>query len=211
MKVPEDYIMGTSDKSCGCGGSFWFFVVSMITVTIGLFTGLSPIVLAVVGGITFLNVLIIVIIEIVEKRGKRMKIYVVTSGEYSDYHIVTVFSTQEKAESFAKARNDKIKHWYDDYYEVEVYDLDDTDNISVESGINYCPDVNIYGFVYTLDYKFEYCYLAKDRYRPFYCTAVIERDKRLKFDVCADSEEKARKIAQDRIAEYKYRKEVEEK
>jgi hypothetical protein len=33
------------------------------------------------------------------------KVYVVTSGSYSDYHIVAVFSTREQAEEFAATYN----------------------------------------------------------------------------------------------------------
>ncbi len=45
------------------------------------------------------------------------KIYIVTSGEYSDYHIEAVFSTKEKA-------NDYIQQNGTDY-NIEEYDLDE--------------------------------------------------------------------------------------
>lgn len=67
MRIPEDYIMGTSDKSRGCGGSFWFFIIAMIVVTVGVFTGTMPIILAVAGGIAVVVVLIIVILAIISK------------------------------------------------------------------------------------------------------------------------------------------------
>jgi hypothetical protein len=35
------------------------------------------------------------------------KVYVVTEGDYSDYHIVAVFTTEEVAEEYAKKRNEK--------------------------------------------------------------------------------------------------------
>ena len=57
--------------------------------------------------------------------------YVVTSGEYSDYHIDGVFSDKEKAVFFADKDNDRSVEEYDiddaqmlrqeDWYEVEIY------------------------------------------------------------------------------------------
>lgn len=45
------------------------------------------------------------------------KIYIVTEGEYSDYHICAVFSTREKAEEYVQC------HGTD--YNIEEYDLDE--------------------------------------------------------------------------------------
>ena len=57
--------------------------------------------------------------------------YVVTSGEYSDYHIDGVFSEKEKADFFADKDNDRSVEEYDiddeqmlrqeDWYKVEIY------------------------------------------------------------------------------------------
>lgn len=47
---------------------------------------------------------------------KEKKIYIVTSGSYSDYRIERVFSTKEKAEEFLDG--------VDDNYELEEYDID---------------------------------------------------------------------------------------
>ena len=49
-----------------------------------------------------------------------MKIYVVTRGCYSDYRIIAVFESKEKAEHYAKYHSD-----YDSCI-VEVYDTEDT-------------------------------------------------------------------------------------
>lgn len=51
------------------------------------------------------------------------KIYIVTEGEYSDYHICAVFSTREKAEEYVQS------HGTD--YGIEEYDLDE----DVERGV----------------------------------------------------------------------------
>lgn len=44
------------------------------------------------------------------------KIFIVTSGEYSDYHIDAVFSTREKAEEYADICGPD--------YEIEEYEVD---------------------------------------------------------------------------------------
>lgn len=43
------------------------------------------------------------------------KVYIVTDGDYSDYHIVAVFSTEEKAKEYIQTTGEG-----DDYIEVEV-------------------------------------------------------------------------------------------
>lgn len=48
-------------------------------------------------------------------------IYVVTAGEHSSYGILDVFSTREKAQSYADAYNAKRTHWM---AEIEEYPLD---------------------------------------------------------------------------------------
>ena len=61
-----------------------------------------------------------------------MNVYVVTSGEYSDYGIDSIFSTQEKAQEYVDMRkftddcneNYNIKVWsVDEVYSNEVTDL----------------------------------------------------------------------------------------
>lgn len=56
-----------------------------------------------------------------------MKIYIVTSGEYSDYHIERVFLDKEKAETFSKKAT--TDH-YGENYVVEEFDTDDEMNMS---------------------------------------------------------------------------------
>ena len=56
-----------------------------------------------------------------------MKVYVVTSGTYSDYHIVAAFDDKQKAEVFCAAYNDNcMEHrtWDDPYY-IEEYDTEE--------------------------------------------------------------------------------------
>lgn len=46
----------------------------------------------------------------------KKKIYIVTSGEYSDYHIDAVFSTKEKAVDYVEQHGT--------YYDIKEYDID---------------------------------------------------------------------------------------
>ena len=55
-----------------------------------------------------------------------MKVYVITDGNYSDYHIKQVFLNKDKAESFAKLHQ----------YRVEEYDIFD-DNYIIPDTIYY--------------------------------------------------------------------------
>ena len=49
-----------------------------------------------------------------------MKVYVVTSGEYSDYSIKAVFTDQKQAELYISTRIDADS----EYYFIEIYETD---------------------------------------------------------------------------------------
>lgn len=58
------------------------------------------------------------------------KVYIVTSGEYSDYHIDSCFSTKQKAQEFIKNAEKIEKFW--DVPRIEEWDLDgDIDIVDV--------------------------------------------------------------------------------
>ena len=52
----------------------------------------------------------------VKDAGEMSDVYVVTEGEYEDYHIVAIFSTLEKAEAFTDRFNSE--------YDIESFELD---------------------------------------------------------------------------------------
>jgi len=56
------------------------------------------------------------------------KVYVVTSGCYSEYHVEAVFSSKEKAELYVAVHHDHNKHCSinDDEYYIEEYDISDS-------------------------------------------------------------------------------------
>jgi hypothetical protein len=60
-----------------------------------------------------------------------MKVYIVTAGCYSDYHIKRVFSNKEKAELYAKGTSEA---------DIEEYELDDDKEVKLYTLINidYC-------------------------------------------------------------------------
>lgn len=53
-----------------------------------------------------------------------MKVYVITSGEYSDYCILTVVLSREKAELICAMLNSQ-KRYYSDAVIIEEYDTDE--------------------------------------------------------------------------------------
>lgn len=51
-----------------------------------------------------------------------MKIFIITKGEYSDYHIVTTFIDEKKAYDFVNSMNKRFTR-YSEEYMVEEYDI----------------------------------------------------------------------------------------
>jgi hypothetical protein len=52
------------------------------------------------------------------------KVFVITSGSYSDYHVDRVFSTRKQANEYLDTKDDR--------YQLEVYDLDEAYESKVE-------------------------------------------------------------------------------
>ena len=157
-----------------------------------------------------------------------MYIYIVTSGKYSEYHIDGVFTSRTRAEEFLQAE----KREFDDDYRIETYEANSKDKISVDNfpfeGKSQSEETDeyFYRFYYSLDYELIDCVMTGKSYLYAYANSepTEERcnrkwvdtftetfDRRLVFTVIAKDEETAKKIAQDIIAEYKYKKEIEEK
>lgn len=87
-----------------------------------------------------------------------MKVYIVTSGEYSDYRIDKVFTDKEKAEDFAKRASTNN---YGEDYDVEEYDTED------DADLNLLP--------YEVRFK-------KDTWNVRYCDYDIKECKANKFN-----------------------------
>ena len=119
-----------------------------------------------------------------------MKIYVITAGEYSDYHIVAVTTDKEKAENFVKLHNDSKRFYYDDAY-VEEYDTDDFDiaiddcNAKyfkvigewnyVENGVDIeCDEIDSLEYIADRNNQHYHIYAGEATRWMFYCTAEDE-------------------------------------
>lgn len=64
------------------------------------------------------------------------KVYIVTSGDYSDYSITAVFEHKKAAEAYVKVHNIK-EHVYRDPYKIEEYPLNTPrDTITVVLSFN---------------------------------------------------------------------------
>lgn len=129
-----------------------------------------------------------------------MKVYVVTEGCYSGYHIVFVTLDRERADTFVKRYN---KTEYDDY-RVEEYDTDD---------IKLFDDGRKLYQVWKRDndavrvYEEEPCYqdaFVMNKVKRY--TVKNPKSTQYSVYVMAEDEEHAEKIGADLIAEYMARK-----
>lgn len=124
-----------------------------------------------------------------------MKIYVITKGSYSDYHICAVTTDKEKAERLVLFYTDR---W--DEAKIEEFEEDEIPDdympiyfVQYKNG-KWCVNKRGIG---SPDYEYEHAFFDRDYIRGtydfncFYC------------DVMADDEEHAIKIARDLYAKKK--------
>ena len=117
-----------------------------------------------------------------------MKIYVVTQGDYSDYHIVAVCTKKASAE---RIKNLLTDGWCDpeiEEYESDVYDIN--------------PTYKAYHVVIWKNGDIK----CEEEYNSYCAEDVNEYKDWFVYDVFAKDEEHAKKIALDKIAEYKAKK-----
>ena len=124
---------------------------------------------------------------------RNTKVYVITKGHYSDYHICAVTLDKERAHKLQKMYTDGI-------YNAEIEE--------------YIPNEAKPMFLFGVEfYEGKFIRFKADEYKS-YDDGIIEVS--LDFDsdelhdivwVKAADEDHALKIAQDKLAEYKYRKE----
>lgn len=124
-----------------------------------------------------------------------MKIYVVTSGEYSDYCIEAVFTDKEKAKLYCAAH----EKYTADYPRIEEYDTED-DAITGGAPVRRYCEVKVVTITDPDRYYVKQFYgfarensVVKDHF-GYSVTFEVRRKT---------SRERAIKIAQDMIAEYK--------
>lgn len=78
-----------------------------------------------------------------------MKVYVLTQGEYSDYHIIGVYSTKEKAQKLRDAM--RTSGTFYDEPQIEEYELDILNPSTGYIRVGYTPENNTiyqYGFIF---------------------------------------------------------------
>lgn len=120
------------------------------------------------------------------------KIYIVTSGEYSDYGIDTVFSTKEKAKAYIQQNGTN--------YNIEEYDLDE----EVEK------KTQLWGVVFRVEdgkllEAITRSYDKNEVVDTCYISDRLSSNKKcyIRFYVDADSMDRAVKIASERFAAVK--------
>lgn len=121
-----------------------------------------------------------------------MKIYVITKGSYSDYHICAVSTNQKNAEKLQKIFSDKwdqamIEEYGSDQYLTETESGMELYKCVMEKDGTILADMSIINLDYMDDYDFQVRYLANK-----YIVYVWAKDS-----------EHAKKIAADKIAEFK--------
>lgn len=97
-----------------------------------------------------------------------MQVYVVTSGEYSDYGINAIFSTAEKAQEYVS-----MKEFTDEneYYRINIWDVDEYHETECVNLV--LLNNEIYNFN-SLRFKIDYLY---DIFDDYYMDRVIEVTK----------------------------------
>lgn len=116
------------------------------------------------------------------------KLYAITAGSYSDYHIITLCSDKEKAYKISLL------------YNAEVEEFEDGKNLDTEN--------IIFEVVFDDDYKYMncwQCFVNPDEIKLNQVTSDGNLYKNYTVFVAAKSKEQALKIARDNLTEYKAR------
>lgn len=124
------------------------------------------------------------------------KVYILTSGEYSDYSIEAVTLDKDQAETLERIHTD---------WNVEEYD---TDDIKILEKYRYYVSVRDDGAEYANIPYFERTDMVLNH--PRYCEAHGWLQGWWEVYVEAKDAEHAKKIAFDLIAKEKYRKQIDE-
>ena len=129
-------------------------------------------------------------------------VYIITQGCYSDYHIVTVFDDEDKAKAFVEAYNKHKRGKYEDDYCIETCKINSIDVFASKGKIYFHASTNYRGDLF----------VERDPECDPKCAGVVNL---VHYPTCssytvivlAEDLDKAKKIAADKIAEYKANKE----
>lgn len=126
-----------------------------------------------------------------------MKVYIVTAGEYSDYHIEAVFTDSVTARRYARLDTDRNVEEYD----VDSISLEFEEKLMSEYNIGYNFDTNKLVSIHntTWEQEDEVC-----QYESFLFYFHLHTDKRLYDDLKhhGTNSKLVLKIAQDRFAKW---------
>lgn len=122
------------------------------------------------------------------------KVYVVTAGDYSDYHIKGIFDSREKAEEYINHSTDS------DLNDIEEYNLNEPKPDKSEKVFTLRSEFDAIDFE-VIGYK-----AAPNHYKDLMCRADsggwIPRNDVI-FYICSDTRERAIKIASERLRQVK--------
>lgn len=134
-----------------------------------------------------------------------MKVYVITSGEYSDYCINAVSLNKETAERICATLNANLEY-YGEISRIEEYD---TDNIVCDSA----EDV-VLCYTAEFSYKTLECLYWSEPFYSFPRNKIKKRHGRNGFEIHITAtfskdvtQDKVRKIMKDRVAKWKAERE----
>ena len=130
------------------------------------------------------------------------KLYAITASEYSDYHIVTICTSKERAEEICNMHN--FNKGEDDWGRARIEEYED--GVEADLSLN-CYQINLElnGDLRSLEQRY-----GEDKiYEMFkgYTISVIRNDRTYLTVVFANDETTAVKIARDRLAEEKAKRE----
>lgn len=129
-----------------------------------------------------------------------MRYYLVTQGSYSDYHVVGVTTDKKKAEALKEKINGRTNFYYN---KAQIEEFDDK-NIQLYLDDTCCYTVNVFDngetevFKTYLDLEIDREGITRSDYLNKYVVTMFEPDN--------FTRDKVVKIAYDKIAEYKARK-----
>lgn len=136
-----------------------------------------------------------------------MKVYVITSGEYSDYHIVAIFTDKQKAHEFMDNANYFRDYGYDNGVDIMEMDTDMKHNKRPTTAVVYAEFVN--GTLMDGDYfdvgsnpsGSDMEYYTKHEDKEVVRFVITIRDGESYDDLC----ERSKKVAIDKYYTYKAR------
>lgn len=126
-----------------------------------------------------------------------MKVYVVTSGQYSDYGICGIFSTKENAQQFISDRRELHKndeYWYDEFNDIDEYEVDQLNKLANLRYKSFIGSMDVDGNILDI----QVCKEDVDEAVNYF--NIINNE--LRFEIVARSQEHAVKTAKNKRVQF---------